>query len=139
MCFDESFNRISKLQQMDLAVRFWNEENNEVSTRYWNSTFLGHYLASDLLRGLKEALGKKINERKIIQVSMDGPNVNWSFLELLKKYMSTCGEDTKIIDTRSCGFHVVNGAFQTRFRKTGWKIENFLKAIYNVFKDSPEV
>lgn len=64
VCFDESFNRISKLLQMDLAVRFWDEKKNEVSTRFWNSSFLGHSSASDLLRGFKEGLGE-IELRKL--------------------------------------------------------------------------
>ncbi|KAJ8870750.1 hypothetical protein PR048_027049 [Dryococelus australis] len=33
MCFDKSLNRISKLLHMDLAVRFWDENKNEISSR----------------------------------------------------------------------------------------------------------
>jgi hypothetical protein len=40
--FDESLNKITEKGQMDTFVRFWNPEMNQVCTRYYNSSFLGH-------------------------------------------------------------------------------------------------
>jgi len=54
--FDESLNKISQKQQMDVAVRFWNEETNQVDVRYLDSVFLGHTRSEDLLKGLKSAV-----------------------------------------------------------------------------------
>ncbi|KAJ8890200.1 hypothetical protein PR048_009708 [Dryococelus australis] len=58
---------------MDLAIHFW-DENKNVSSTFWNSSFMGHLSVSDLLRGFKEGLGEEVEEGKAVQVSMDGPN-----------------------------------------------------------------
>lgn len=136
VCFDESFNRVAKLQQMDIAVRIWDVNKNQVMTRYWNSSFLGHSTADDLLEGFQQGL-KNVELSKIVQVSMDGPNVNWLFMKKLKEKTKMCEEDPDILDLGSCGLHVVHGAFQMGVKKTGWEVVQFLKAIYSVFKDSP--
>ncbi|KAJ8883475.1 hypothetical protein PR048_015319 [Dryococelus australis] len=115
-------NRISKLLQMDLAVRFWGENKNEVSSRFWNSSFMGHSSASDLLRGFKEGLGDEVEQGKVVQESIHRPNVNWAFLELLRKDVMTCEEDSVIIDTGSCRLHVVHGMFQGAFRTQAGKL-----------------
>ena len=40
--FDEAFNRITKTEQMDLAIRYWDPKLKCTSTRYIGSEFLGH-------------------------------------------------------------------------------------------------
>jgi len=50
------------------------------STRYLGSQFLGHATADDLLTKFVETM-KDLNCRQLIQISMDGPSVNWSFIE----------------------------------------------------------
>ena len=82
--FDESLNKISQKGQMDLTVRFWDELKNEVTTRYLTSTFLGHSTSADLLCAFTSAAGNAFL-KKLLQVSMDGPNVNHKFLRELKK------------------------------------------------------
>lgn len=47
--FDESFNSITKSEQMDICVRFWDEEKHQIVDSYLNSQFLGHTKATDLL------------------------------------------------------------------------------------------
>lgn len=39
--FDESLNTKMQEKQMDVHVRFWNDQTNHVATRYFNSEFLG--------------------------------------------------------------------------------------------------
>lgn len=80
--FDESLNSVSNKQQMDIVIRFWNDKLNEVSTRYLTSAFLGKTKAVDLLTAFEVSIPKSIFN-KIIQISMDGPNVN---LRLLKRF-----------------------------------------------------
>ena len=48
--FDESFNKKTQTCQMDLLIRYWNEIKSQVEVRYWDSTFLGHSTAKDLLK-----------------------------------------------------------------------------------------
>ena len=41
MFFDEYYSDVIIKGQMDLLVRYWNTLTNLVSTRYYNSEFLG--------------------------------------------------------------------------------------------------
>lgn len=133
-CFDEALNRIAQRGQMDIVVRFWDSSRNIVATRYLNSTFLGHATARDLEQKFKEGL-LGLSEKKILQVSMDGPSVNWKFLDSLRG--SRDESDRKLIDIGSCGLHVLHGALQAGHRASGWSVNEFLRAIYGLFKDSP--
>ena len=42
-----------------------------------------------------------------------------------------------LIDIGSCSLHVVHGAFRTGVQKTKWSIDGILRALYNLFNDSP--
>ena len=75
--FDESLNPDLHEEQMDFIVRFI--KDGKVEMRYLGSVFLGYTTAADLKRNFDEAT-KDLDKRKMIQVSMDGPNVNWKLL-----------------------------------------------------------
>ena len=75
--FDEFYNEIKKKGQMDLHIRFWNEESNTICTRY-TSEFMGKAAASDILKMFKSCM-TSLNDEKMLQVSMDGPYVNRPF------------------------------------------------------------
>ena len=78
--FDESLNPDLHEEQMDFIVRFI--KDGKVEMRYLGSAFLGYTTALnrfDLNRNFDEAT-KDLNKRKMIQVSMDGPNANWKLL-----------------------------------------------------------
>jgi hypothetical protein len=49
--FDESLNKTQKLKQLDVHVRFW--KNGSVSSRYYDSAFIGHSRAVDLFTHLQ--------------------------------------------------------------------------------------
>lgn len=134
--FDESLNKVSQRQQMDIHVKFWDLSKNEVSTRYLSSVFLRKTCASDLLEGLKSALTVEVM-RKVIQLSMDGPSVN---MKLWKDFCSEMAESPQspvLLNIGSCGLHAIHGAFKAGVKKTGWNIIEFLRAAYYLFKDSP--
>merc|ERR1711874_963533 len=78
--FDESYNTITKNEQMDFSVRFWDEEKQQIVDRYLGSHFLGHAKASDLLNNCNEGISN-LDNKKMIQISMYGPNVNLKFYE----------------------------------------------------------
>ena len=79
--FDEAFNEVSEKGQMDLVSRYWDKNTNRVTVRYLNSAFMGHATSEDILESFKSALNH-FEIEKIMQISMDGPSVNWKFLEL---------------------------------------------------------
>jgi len=135
--FDESFNKVTKNEQLDFSVRYWDPNHNQVIDRYFGSEFLGHARAVDLLESFKSGTNKLIPE-KLIQVSMDGPNVNLKFLRDLKTDRSIVNpEIPSLIDIGTCGLHVIHGAFRSGFESTGWKIDSLLKLMFYLFNESP--
>ena len=55
-----------------------------MSSRYLTSIFLQHAKATDLYEAQKSALSGTDLMGKIVQISMDGPKVNWKMLRQLK-------------------------------------------------------
>ncbi|KAK5648365.1 hypothetical protein RI129_003257 [Pyrocoelia pectoralis] len=118
VCFDESLNKVSQKGQMDIVIRFWNISENLVQSRYLTSVFLQHATASDILSKFKEGIAP-IPLDKLLQVSMDGPNVNWLFYDNLKKQEKTTVSE--MIELGSCGLHILHGALQTGHKIAKWK------------------
>lgn len=134
--FDESRNQINKKEQMDFVFRFWNKNSNEVNTRYFTSTFLGHAKATDLLRAFYDNIPSQIM-CKILQISSDGPNVNLKFLKDIQESVAFKSNDKRLIDLGTCGLHVINNAFKTSFKESNWKLDEYLQKTYYLFEYSP--
>ena len=111
VCFDESLNKATQNCEMDLVLRYWDNIENKVQVRYWNSMFMGHGAASDLFAKFNECL-KGIDLTKLIQVSVDGPSVNWKFYKKVEKSWEEA-ELSKLVIIGSCSLHVVHGALKT--------------------------
>ncbi|KAG1651529.1 Structural maintenance of chromosomes flexible hinge domain-containing protein 1 [Nymphon striatum] len=134
--FDESLNKKMQEKQMDVHARYI-DEANEVKTRYFGSTFLGHGTANDLMDHFtKSVLESGLPVKNMIQVSMDGPNVNWKFYGNLKKKLND-EYGTSLINIGSCGLHIVHNSFKRGMDATGWKVASFLSSLYYLFKDAP--
>ncbi len=84
VCFEEAVNRVAQRGQMDVVIRFWNNTENVVSTRYFGSAFIGHATSDDLLKSFKSAIAE-LPMSSVMQVSMDGPSVNIKFIEKLRE------------------------------------------------------
>lgn len=134
--FDESLNKVTQKGQMDISVRFWNTETNQVCFRYFSSAFLGHSTANDLLQSFTEVFSG-INMQKILQISMDGPNVNFKFLREFKDAVSSEPSSPVLLDIGSCGLHSVHCAFKAAVKATQWDVVEFLRALYYLFKNVP--
>lgn len=80
MLFDEYLNKKSEKNQMDIYIRYWHVEDNKVITQYMTSAFIGHSTAEDMLKAFYKST-EKIDFSKLLQISMDGPSVNWKFYE----------------------------------------------------------
>ena len=134
--FDESLNSVAQKGQMDMAVRFW--DGNLVQTRYLTSAFLGHATAEDLLMTFLQNLKDTgLDAKKMLQVSMDGPNVNLKFLKDLKKYLGDSPSDPELLDFGTCSLHTIHGAYKTAHNNSEWNIHRFLRSLYYFFKDFP--
>ena len=133
--FDESLNKKSQSNQMDFHVRYW--KGDKVITHYLGSVFMGHGKASDLL----EHFNKGMQDlqpviRNMVQISMDGPSVNWKFFDIVKKQLAD-EHGVILINIGSCGLHIMHSAFKTGAQSTKWEISSFLSSLYYLFKDSP--
>lgn len=134
--FDESLNKICQKGQMDVMIRFWSDKDNEVCTRYYGSVFLGHATAADLLDGFLKALSG-LDVKKLMQVSMDGPNVNKKFLQDLKLYLKGDPSMPIILNLGTCGLHTLHNSYKAAIKKTSWGIVEFLRALHYLFRHVP--
>jgi len=50
--FDESLNNKLQEKQMDIVLRFWDEELHKVETRYYTSQFLGVYINLESIKNI---------------------------------------------------------------------------------------
>ena len=133
LLFDESLNKKVQQKQLDIYLRFWN--GNEVQSRYFTSIFMGHARAVDIEEDLKKGI-ESLQKANLLQLSMDGPNVNWKVFEDLQSEIQL--ENGKnLLNVGSCGLHVIHGAFRSAMSETGWDIETLLTSAYRLFKDSP--
>ena len=78
----ESLNTTIQMGEIDIVVNFWDNVVNNECTRYLNSTFIGHVRYQDLFEHFISALDS-LDLKKMLQVSMDGPNLNWVFFSEL--------------------------------------------------------
>ncbi|GBL88251.1 hypothetical protein AVEN_22110-1 [Araneus ventricosus] len=135
LLFDESLNQCNQQKQLDIHIRFWHPTENKVRTQYLNSAFLGHSTANDLLLAFYKSV-EKLDLSKLVQVSMDGPAVNWKFYQSLQEDLIK-EHNVKCISIGSCGLHILNNAFWKGEACTEWNIGSILSALYYLFKDCP--
>ena len=43
----------------------------------------------------------------------------------------------ELFDVGTCGLHIIHGAFKTGMLATSWKLDQFLRAAFNLFNESP--
>ena len=132
--FDESLNTELHQEQMDFTVRYF--KNDQVMTRYFSLALQGHTTAEDLKLKFEEAT-QNLDTKRMVQVSMDGPNVNWKMLSKITEERSSTEHYPGLINVSSCSLHVVHGAFRSGESKTKWEIDTLLKALHNLFDESP--
>ena len=63
---------------MDFIVKYFNKDI--LVCRYLTSRFLGHTCVEDLKKEFEEGI-QESNMKKMAQVSMDRPNVNWKLYD----------------------------------------------------------
>ena len=133
LLFDESLNRPTKNKQMDVHVRSW--FGDQVATRYCGSQFMGHATADDMMEHFHQAT-TQLNMRQLWQLSMDGPNVNWKFHEMLQQEMKV-DHDMTLLNIGSCGLHVIHGAFKDGCVACEWNLKHIFSSMYILFNETP--
>lgn len=99
------------------------------------SVFLGHGTAVILFQALWQACSN-LGLQRLLQLSMDGPNVNWALHGMFQK---KCEEEWghSLLNVGSCGLHVVHNALRGGHDAAEWNVEKFLSCLYYLLKDSP--
>lgn len=133
--FDEALNKVSMRCQMDIIVRFWDENELQIVSKYLSSKFLGHTKATDLLAAFCSSL-ERVGLRKLIAVSMDGPNVNWALLTQLND-LRNLENFPELINVGSCGLHIVHGAAGVGHKASGWNLHEVFSSGYYLFNYTP--
>ena len=87
LLFDESMNIKLQSKQMDFHIRLW--DDCEISTRFFDSAFMGHATADDMVNVFNKSTST-LQMRNLLQLSMDGPNVNWKFFEAIQSQLFFC-------------------------------------------------
>ena len=86
MSFDESLNKNQQKCQMDVNLRYWNDEKNIAETFYLDSKFLLRPNAENLKCELVASIAG-LDMAKFLQPSIDGPNTNWHVLNLVSNHL----------------------------------------------------
>ena len=121
LMFDESPNKYLQQKQMDILVRFW--DSGFVKFRFFTSTFIGHGRAVDLLAHLTECLeGLPLGFESVIQLSMDGPNVNWALYAKLNDLLQQ-EHGKEILNIGSCGLHTLHNSFKSGVEASAWEVD----------------
>lgn len=133
LLFDESLNRKTQSKQCDFHVRLW--DGDKVVTRFYDSKFMGHATALDL-KSVYERSTENLPKENMVQISMDGPNVNWSFYSKVDKSLQDT-HNVHLINIGSCGLHIAHGAFLKGVEGTDWKVGSILQSMHHLLRDSP--
>ena len=125
----------TKRNEMDCTIRFWNNETGVVCSRYFDSKFLLQPNSKNLFEKLLEST-KLLGLSTLLQLLMDGPNVNWDVLKLMYTHQGEM-EHPNIISIGNCSLQIIHGALQSGINSQDWEIAKIFFVMYNLFKESP--
>lgn len=122
---------------MDIYISFWSEKYERIVTYYCGeSFFLGHANTDKLLENILACLSENnFQLDKLLQFSMDGPNVNLTFQKKLNTNLASQRIEN-VVDTGSCSLHVVQNVLKKSMCELNSDVESFVGAIHQWFKMS---
>ena len=120
---------------MDVVIHYWDESNNVTQIRYLDLKFLNRPNAEELLSSICEIL-TNLTKDKLLQLSIDGPAVNWKVLELFEEKLES-KDLRKTLNIGSCSQHSVHGALKMGMKIVNWNVQKILKLMFWILHDSP--
>ena len=99
------------------------------------SFFLGHHTAEQIHKKI-EKVCSDIGFQNLIQLSMDGPNVNWKVFSLAQQNIEK-QTGRKMLNVGSCGLHTLHNAFRAGCASTDRELGDALSSLKWLFKDVP--
>jgi hypothetical protein len=139
--FPLHFDEITQGQvkkQMDLRLRYWSSQNNEVWCRYYRSLFFGHAEAEKVSNTMMNVFQEdKIPISKMTALGMDRPDVNKAIMSKLGRLIK--GEvldHSRLIDIGGCNMHVVHDSFGKGIDEYGNVVERLCLDLFYLCKHS---
>ena len=117
-----------------MHIRLW--DGDTVRTRYLNSHFLQQAASVDINECFKDLDNEIQPLENMLQVSMDGPNVNLKAHRELKKWLQE-KYGHELLDVGTCPLHQVHNSLKAAMDTNSFKMQQFLRSLYNLFHDAP--
>ena len=132
--YDESTQAQVK-KQLDLHLRYWNDNGNVVST-FYRSTMLGHARGKDVATRILSLLREDgLNLDQLVSLSSDGPNVNKTIWNSINRELTEAGHPG-LLNVGTCNIHIVHNAFGYALNQFASEIPDLLIDIYTFFHNS---
>ena len=122
-------------EQMDLQIRYWNDENNIVKTNYYDSQFFSRPNKDNIYHAINTST-KDLPTDQMIHLSMDGPNTNCAVLDKFKESREE-NENPTLAEIGSCSLHIISGSLNAGVTESGWEIDKVMKSMWRLLSDSP--
>ena len=134
--FDET-TTLQVKKQYDGYIQYWSKETNLVNSVYCGSLFVGHCFSKDLIQHFTSFCeDMKWEPDLMLQIGMDGPNVNTKFeRDLSTQIFNNYG--VSFLKLGSCSLHVTHNAFRKGINAFGFDVETFVSDTSYFFKLSP--
>lgn len=131
--FDETTTSQGK-KQYDCYIKYKSYVFRRVIVRYLDSEFVGHCTANHLLSIFHSKMKSfDIEKALMLQMEMDGPNVNKSMLKSLKVDLEK-NLDKTLIDIGTCLLHPVHTCFEKALSKFSLDFDEFVIDVHSFFK-----
>lgn len=134
--FDETTTSQIK-KQYDGHVSYFSNTFKRIVTRYIGSCFTGHCTSDDLLSDFNICTEKaSLDLNYLLDCSMDGPKVNFKFLNKLKEQLRSQLNKQFLMEIGSCNLHKVNNSFLKFIDALDFEYDGFACDICFFFKIS---
>ena len=117
-------------------MKYKSDLSGKVLTRYLTSEFVGHCTAVDLVNLFEKTMKKfELREEFLLQVGMDGPAVNKSFLKTISSNIQkNCKKE--LLNIGTCLLHPTHSAFEKFVEGFSMNVDDFVINIHSFFKFS---
>lgn len=132
--FDETGTSQGK-KQYDCYIKYKSYMSRKIVVRYLDSEFVGHCTADHLLGIFNSKIKEfEIAKELMLQIEMDGPNVNKLFLNNLN--IELLKHDKTLIEFGTCVLHPVATCFKNALNKFTLDFDEFVIDVHSFFKFS---
>lgn len=133
LAFDECTTSQVK-KQLDIHIRYWNVTSNTVVVSYLTSIFLGHATADIVCSSIMTALATdNLPFKKLLMLSMDGPNVNLAVAKKVTKELKDLGAP-ELVDIGTCTLHKVHNSFSKALQSLPLDVDQLATDLFGFFK-----